>query len=76
MRAGTDGESETHILASNDFEVCQRGDVNFFLLRYENHVGDIIAIRMWHNNSGRHPSWYSAYPSAALARNLNTRCTN
>lgn len=57
VAAEEDEESEPHALSSTDYQVCQRGDVNFFLLRFEQHIGNVSKIRLWHNNRGKNPSW-------------------
>ena len=49
--------SDVHLLASRHYPVCQRGDVTVFLLRYDNDVGDVISVRLWHDCSGSSPSW-------------------
>ena len=54
---GTLGDSDTHMLASRDYRVCQRGDVTVFLLRYDYDVGEVKSVRLWHDSSGDSPAW-------------------
>ncbi|XP_069385333.1 polycystin-1-like protein 2 [Paralichthys olivaceus] len=55
---GTEGESETHTLTDPDKPVFERGAVDMFLLAAPFPVGDVQNLRLQHDNSGGHPSWY------------------
>ena len=55
--SGSKRDSEVHMLASRDYKVCQRGDVSVFLLRYMYDVGEIKAVRLWHDSTGKSPNW-------------------
>ena len=45
------------MLTCRDYKVLQRGDVNTFVVRLEKDINEIVAIRLWHDNSGSDPSW-------------------
>ncbi|XP_043820940.1 polycystic kidney disease and receptor for egg jelly-related protein [Dromiciops gliroides] len=55
---GTEASSEVHCLSHPDFTTFYRGSTDTFLLTTRNDLGDIRAIRVWHNNEGSCPSWY------------------
>ena len=56
---GDEGNSEPHHLSDPQKSVFERGAVDLFLLTTPFPLGDLQAIRLWHNNSGSHPEWYS-----------------
>ncbi|XP_048586754.1 uncharacterized protein LOC5520731 isoform X2 [Nematostella vectensis] len=41
-----------------DKKLFARGSVNTFIFPAEQSLGDIQHIKVWHDNSGRHPAWY------------------
>ncbi|XP_027710156.1 polycystic kidney disease and receptor for egg jelly-related protein [Vombatus ursinus] len=55
---GTEASSDVHCLSHPDFTTFYRGSTDTFLLTTRSDLGDIRAIRVWHNNEGCHPSWY------------------
>ncbi|XP_051994643.1 polycystic kidney disease protein 1-like 2 [Xyrauchen texanus] len=55
---GTEGESEPHHLADPDKPVFERGGLDMFLLTAPVSLGELQSIRLWHDNSGKHPAWY------------------
>ncbi|KAM9851174.1 polycystin-1-like protein 2 [Aulostomus maculatus] len=55
---GTEGNSEPHHLADPEKSLFERGAVDAFLLATPFPLGELQGIRLWHNNSGRHPAWY------------------
>ncbi|KAM7014913.1 polycystin-1-like protein 2 [Tautogolabrus adspersus] len=55
---GSEGESDTHNLTDPDKPVFERGAVDIFLLATPFPIGEVRNIRLQHNNSGGHPSWY------------------
>uniref|UniRef100_A0A8D2BCT9 Polycystin family receptor for egg jelly n=1 Tax=Sus scrofa TaxID=9823 RepID=A0A8D2BCT9_PIG len=55
---GTEGSSDVHCLSHPKFTTLYRGSISTFLLTTKSDLGDIQAIRVWHNNEGRSPSWY------------------
>ncbi|XP_028329737.1 polycystic kidney disease protein 1-like 2 [Gouania willdenowi] len=55
---GTEGESEPHHLTDSEKPVFETGGVDMFLLTTHFSLGDLLSIRLWHDNSGDHPSWY------------------
>ncbi|KAM7380789.1 hypothetical protein PAMP_004062 [Pampus punctatissimus] len=66
---GTDGNSEPHHLTDPKKCVFERGAVDMFLLTTPFSLGDLQGIRLWHNNSGRHPAWYV---SSVVVQDLQT----
>lgn len=55
---GSDGESDTQDLSDPDKPVLERGTVDVFLLATPFPLGDVQKLRLQHDNSGGHPSWY------------------
>ena len=58
---GTKSKGQPHLLASTEFKVCQRNDVNVFVIRYKKDIGEVRAVRFWHDNFGNSPSWFAPY---------------
>uniref|UniRef100_A0AAQ6A6U0 Polycystic kidney disease 1 like 2a n=1 Tax=Amphiprion ocellaris TaxID=80972 RepID=A0AAQ6A6U0_AMPOC len=55
---GAEGNSEPHHLTDPKKPVFERGGVDMFLITTPFCLGDLQSLRLWHNNSGSHPSWY------------------
>ncbi|XP_072237414.1 polycystin-1-like protein 2 [Leuresthes tenuis] len=55
---GSDGESSIHNLTDPDKPVFERGATDMFLLATPFPLGEVQNIRLQHDNSGGHPSWY------------------
>lgn len=55
---GSEGESELHNLTDPDKPVFERGAVDMFLLATPFPLGKLQNLRLQHDNSGGHPSWY------------------
>ncbi|XP_016102995.1 polycystic kidney disease protein 1-like 2 [Sinocyclocheilus grahami] len=55
---GTEGEIEPHHLTDPEKPVFERGGLDMFLLTTPFSLGELQSIRLWHDNSGQHPSWY------------------
>ncbi|XP_058257289.1 polycystin-1-like protein 2 [Hemibagrus wyckioides] len=55
---GSEGESEPHHLTDPDKPVFERGGTDMFLLTTPFSLGELQSIRLWHDNSGKHPAWY------------------
>ncbi|XP_051815403.1 polycystic kidney disease protein 1-like 2 [Acanthochromis polyacanthus] len=55
---GAEGNSEPHHLTDPKKPVFERGGVDMFLITTPYSLGDLQGLRLWHNNSGSHPSWY------------------
>ncbi|XP_034372510.1 polycystin family receptor for egg jelly isoform X1 [Arvicanthis niloticus] len=55
---GTESTSDVHCLSHPYIKTLYRGSINTFLLTTKNDLGDIYSIRVWHDNSGKAPSWY------------------
>ncbi|XP_006866952.1 PREDICTED: polycystic kidney disease and receptor for egg jelly-related protein [Chrysochloris asiatica] len=68
---GTEGTSDVHCLSHPYYTILYRGSVNTFLLTTKSDLGDILSVRVWHNNEGKKPSWYL---SRIKVENLFTRC--
>ena len=56
---GSEGESELQTLTDPDKPVFERGAVDVFLLAAPFPMGEVRNLRLQHDNSGGHPSWYS-----------------
>ncbi|CAL8362048.1 unnamed protein product [Gadus morhua 'NCC'] len=55
---GADSESETQNLVDPDKPVFERGAVDMFLLSTPFPLGELRNLRLQHDSSGGHPSWY------------------
>ncbi|KAM5336037.1 polycystin family receptor for egg jelly [Glossophaga mutica] len=55
---GAEGTSDAHCLSHPHFKAFYRGSINTFLLTTRRDLGDIQAVRVWHNNEGKAPAWY------------------
>ncbi|XP_041858595.1 polycystic kidney disease protein 1-like 2 [Melanotaenia boesemani] len=55
---GAKGNSEPHHLTDPKKCLFERGAVDIFLLTTPFSLGELQGIRLWHNNSGSHPSWF------------------
>ncbi|XP_040889158.1 polycystic kidney disease protein 1-like 2 [Toxotes jaculatrix] len=67
---GSEGESETHILTDRDKPVFERGAVDMFLLATPFPLGEVRSLKLQHDNSGGHPSWYI---NKVVIQDLQTR---
>ncbi|KAL4613560.1 hypothetical protein GN956_G22471 [Arapaima gigas] len=67
---GSEGESELHHLKDPDKPLFERGGVDMFLLTTPFPLGELQSIRVSHDNSGGHPSWYL---SKIMVQDLQTR---
>ncbi|XP_038575816.1 polycystic kidney disease protein 1-like 2 [Micropterus salmoides] len=55
---GAEGNGEPHHLTDPKKCLFERAAVDMFLITAPFSLGDLQAIRLWHNNSGSHPAWY------------------
>ncbi|XP_008063168.1 polycystic kidney disease protein 1-like 2 [Carlito syrichta] len=55
---GLDGDSEPHLLSDPNSPIFARGGVDAFLLSTLFPLGELLSLRLWHDNSGDRPSWY------------------
>ncbi|XP_075335044.1 polycystin-1-like protein 2 [Odontesthes bonariensis] len=55
---GAEGNSEPHHLTDQKKCVFERGAVDLFLLITPFSLGELQGIRLWHDNSGNHPTWF------------------
>uniref|UniRef100_H3AQZ1 Polycystin family receptor for egg jelly n=1 Tax=Latimeria chalumnae TaxID=7897 RepID=H3AQZ1_LATCH len=55
---GTAGQSDVHLLKHPHHPALQRGGIDNFLLTAKDSLGDILHIRIWHNNRGHSPDWF------------------
>ncbi|XP_076879791.1 polycystin-1-like protein 2 isoform X2 [Brachyhypopomus gauderio] len=55
---GSEGETEPHHLTDPDKLLFERGAVDMFLLTTPFSLGELQSVRLWHDNSGKHPAWY------------------
>ncbi|XP_030613569.1 polycystic kidney disease protein 1-like 2 [Archocentrus centrarchus] len=55
---GSEAESSIHTLTDPDKPVFERGSVDMFLLASPFPLGEVHTIRLQHDSSGGHPSWY------------------
>nr|CAD7578612.1 unnamed protein product [Timema californicum] len=55
---GDHSESQPHILSAQGRKVLTMGSEDSFLLLTPDWLGPLRSVRLWHDSSGRHPSWY------------------
>ncbi|KAM9408281.1 polycystin-1-like protein 2 [Pholidichthys leucotaenia] len=55
---GSNGESAIHRLTDSDKPVFERGAFDVFVLSTPFSLGEVESVRLQHDNSGSHPSWY------------------
>uniref|UniRef100_A0A8C5HGY6 Polycystic kidney disease 1 like 2a n=1 Tax=Gouania willdenowi TaxID=441366 RepID=A0A8C5HGY6_GOUWI len=67
---GAETNSEPHHLTDAKKQVFQRGAMDMFLLSTPFSLGNLQAIRMWHNNSGNSPDWFV---SSVSVQDLQTK---
>ncbi|CAL8247016.1 unnamed protein product [Lota lota] len=67
---GTDSESETQNLVDPDKPVFERGAVDMFLLSTPFPLGELRNLRLQHDSSGGHPSWYI---NKVMVQDMQTR---
>ena len=56
--AGEEGQSAAHMLKSTSRTCLQPGSVDSFLITTSDCLGSLTYIRMWHDNTGKSPSWF------------------
>ncbi|KAK3736330.1 hypothetical protein QZH41_020801, partial [Actinostola sp. cb2023] len=56
--AGDEGESEPRLLKDPKRKTFQRRGVDIFLATFPESLGEINYLHIWHDNSGKSPSWY------------------
>lgn len=55
---GSDAESDIHVLTDPEKPVFERGAADMFLLATPYPLGEVRNLRLQHDNTGGHPSWY------------------
>lgn len=48
---------QTHVLNGDCSDVLQAFTDDCFLIFEKDHLGEIVYIHVWHNNSGPRPNW-------------------
>ncbi|XP_070577646.1 polycystin-1-like protein 2 [Ptychodera flava] len=69
---GEQKESEVRILSDKKRTVFQKGKISSFLMAVPSSLGDLTAVRIWHDNSGKgdNGSWYL---SKVVVQDLQTK---
>eukprot|EP00794_Sanderia_malayensis_P014077 gene14077-15546_t len=67
--SGEDGSSEARELCDASKRTFQKRAKDVFLVSCEDFLGDLTYLKIWHDNSGKRPSWYL---SKVAIRDLNT----
>ena len=67
--AGEDGQSAVHMLKSTSRMCFLQGSVDSFLITTQECLGGLTFIRVWHDNSGKSPSWFL---SQVVIRDIET----
>ncbi|PFX18998.1 Polycystic kidney disease protein 1-like 2 [Stylophora pistillata] len=67
--AGEDGQSAVHMLKSTSRSCLYPGGVDSFLITTPECLGSLTFIRIWHDNTGKSPSWLL---SQVVIRDIDT----
>ena len=67
--SGEDGSTEPRQLYDSNRVTFRRRSQDVFIASFEDFLGDLSYIRIWHDNSGKNPSWYL---SKVAIHDLNT----
>ncbi|XP_068085200.1 polycystin-1-like protein 2 [Anabrus simplex] len=55
---GSQSSSKEHILRSSKRKVLKTAYADWFVIFTDSRLGDLVAIKLWHNSSGHRQSWY------------------
>ncbi|XP_078487562.1 polycystin family receptor for egg jelly-like [Ciona intestinalis] len=70
---GSKKSSKVHILQNSEESFLTRGSINSYLITSFSCLGNLVAVRLWHDNSGRSPEWFL---QRMVVRDLETNeCT-
>ncbi|OXB56819.1 hypothetical protein ASZ78_005787 [Callipepla squamata] len=69
---GQNGTSDIHCLQHPQLPALRQGGTECFLLTTKEELGDICALRVWHNNKGPSPGWFL---SRAKVEHMSTQKT-
>ncbi|XP_033125654.1 polycystic kidney disease and receptor for egg jelly-related protein-like [Anneissia japonica] len=58
MISGDEGGSGIRVFQDEKRKIFERGGIDTFILTTKRTLGQLIHIRIWHNNKGKHPSWF------------------
>ncbi|KAJ3594292.1 hypothetical protein NHX12_006623 [Muraenolepis orangiensis] len=67
---GAESESETQNLVDSEKPVFERGAVDMFLLATPYPLGELRSLRLQHDSTGGHPSWYI---NKVMVQDMQTR---
>lgn len=67
--AGEEGQSAVHMLQSTSRSCLQPGSIDSFLITTPDCLGSLTFIRIWHDNTGKSPSWFL---SQVVIRDIET----
>ena len=67
--AGEEGQSAVHMLKSTSRTCLQPGSIDSFLITTPDNLGSLTFIRIWHDNTGKSPSWFL---SQVVIRDIET----
>ncbi|KAL0273142.1 UNVERIFIED_CONTAM: hypothetical protein PYX00_005886 [Menopon gallinae] len=71
---GTESKSRPHLIQCDWYEPLQRGDEDWFVIYCPKFLGDVRAIRLWHDSSGRKPHWFCSRVMVQDLRNSKQYC--
>ena len=54
---GSKKQSEPHILFSSNKRMCQQGEIDNFIIRTRESLGEITHVIFWHDDYGESPEW-------------------
>ena len=69
---GSEAESQPIIISNNMIKsrtVLARGNEDVFVIHLPASLGEVQYIHLWHDNSGKHPSWFLSH---LIIKNLQT----
>ncbi|XP_070579639.1 polycystin-1-related protein-like [Ptychodera flava] len=55
---GERGETEPRILVDEKRKIFERGGVDSFVMAVPRSLGNLVHVRLWHDNGGKFPSWF------------------
>ncbi|XP_077979562.1 polycystin-1-like [Glandiceps talaboti] len=58
IMTGDKAETEPRPLVDDKRKIFERGSVDSFIMAVPEPLGNLIHVRLWHDNGGKYPSWF------------------
>ena len=55
---GTNGKSENRRLDTKHFNDRERCQTDYYRIHTDDDLGDLVLVRIWHNNANEKPGWF------------------